>query len=158
MVLELLHYVEWPAAMRPGPSAPFVVGVLGDEPMRAALAEELAGRRGHRLLGRPVAVRGFRNLDEVDPCPVLFVGRDKARLLTVVLDFLGDGSVLTVGERDDFLELGGAVRLAEEPGRIAFEINLAAAERRRLRLSAPILQHARRVVGAGENVENGAGR
>jgi hypothetical protein len=147
LVLDVARYVEWPPAMRPGPAAPFVVGVLGDEPMRAALAEELAGKR---LGDRPIAVRGFRNLDEVDPCPVLVVGRAKARLLPVILEFLGESAVLTVGEREDFLELGGAVRLVEEPRRIAFEVNLAAADRRGLRLSAPVLQHALRVVGAAE--------
>ena len=39
--------------------------------------------------------------------------------------------------------------VTEQPDRIAFEVNLAAAELRRLRLSAPLLQHARRVLVDG---------
>jgi hypothetical protein len=151
LVLEIARYVDWPPGGRTDATAPFVVGVLGDDPLRAELGRRLAGQRIH---GRPVQVRLFTNLDEVEPCPVLFVGREKARLLPVILDFLGGASVLTVGEPEDFLELGGIVRLVDGPDRVAFEINLDGAERRRLRLSAPLLQHAQRVL-EGEKAASG---
>ena len=151
LVLEIARYVEWPSGGRGDASTPFVVGVLGDDPLRPELRRRLTGQR---IQGRPVEVRPFANLDEVDPSPVLFVGREKARLLPVILDFLDGASVLTVGESDDFLELGGIVRLIDGPDRVAFEINLAAAERRRLRLSAPLLQHAQRVL-EGERTASG---
>ena len=149
LLLELARYVEWPASSPPaGAEAAFVIGVLGDDPSRRVLRDELAGKKLH---GRPVEVRLFANLDEVEPCPVLLVGNDKARLLPVILDFLDGASVLTVGDRDDFVETGGVVRLIEQPDRIAFEVNLAAAERRGLRLSAPLLQHAQRVLTTAED-------
>src|SRR5690349_17622974 len=102
VVLELIPFVDWPAP---------------------------AGARPAREAGdRPIRVRSFRNLDEVDPCPILVIGREKARLLPVILDFLhGTQGVLTVADRSDFAAEGGMVRLVELPDRVGFEINRAAA-------------------------------
>jgi hypothetical protein len=130
--------------------ATFDVGVLADERLRLALEEQA---RSHQVEGRPVRVRGYRNLDEVELCPVLFVGRDKARLMRVILDHLEyvdpEYPMLTIGERDDFLGNGGVVRLVERADRIAFEVNLAAAGDAGLRVSSELLRLAERVIPAG---------
>ncbi len=141
VLFELTHFVEWPPA---APGAPFVIGVLGDEPFGEAIRSAMAGKK---VRGQVIRTRNFRNLDEFDPCSILVVGRAKARLLPVVLDFLeGTKGVLTVGETADFAELGGGVRLVELPERIGFEINRAAARHADLRLGAQLLRLAERLL------------
>lgn len=144
VVLELTRFVEWPSGTFPSPGAPFVIGVLGDRRFADALRREIANEK---VQGRAVRTRNFRNLDEVDPCSILVVGREKARLLPVILDFLaGWSGVLTIGETSDFAELGGVVRLVELPDRIGFEINRDAAVHADLRLGAQLLRLADRLL------------
>ncbi len=144
VVLELTRFVEWPSGTFPSPGAPFVIGVLGDRRFADALRREVADEK---VQGRAVRTRNFRNLDEVDPCSILVVGREKARLLPVILDFLaGWSGVLTIGETADFAELGGVVRLVELPDRIGFEINRDAAVHADLRLGAQVLRLADRLL------------
>lgn len=144
VLFELTRFVEWPPADPAAPDAPFVIGVLGDEPFSEVIRRAMAGKK---VRGHVIRTRSFRNLDEFDPCSILVVGRAKARLLPVVLDFLaGTKGVLTVGETADFAALGGGVRLVELPDRIGFEINRDAARHAELRLSAQLLRLAERLL------------
>ncbi|MBZ0089476.1 MAG: YfiR family protein [Thermoanaerobaculia bacterium] len=142
-LLELARFVAWPDRLLPTPDTPFVIGVLGDSSLRRVLERELAGKF---VDSHPVRVVGFRNLDEVDPCPLLYVGDRKAQQMESVVEFLEGDTVLTIGERDDFLERGGVLRVIERPDRIAFEVNLATAARAGLALSSRLLAVADRVV------------
>jgi hypothetical protein len=147
LILEINQFIEWPRSTPLQAGEPFDIGVLGDERLRNSLAKLARSRtvRGHRI-----RVRGFRNLDEVELCPVLVVGEHKARLLRVIRDHLRyldpRRAVLTVGEREDFLENGGIIRLIPLAERIAFEVNLAAAAGAGLEISSEMLRLAERVV------------
>jgi YfiR/HmsC-like len=53
--------------------------------------------------------------------------------------------VLTIGESDGFARAGGMVNFVIDAGRVRFDVNQKAAERRGLRLSSRMLRLARRV-------------
>lgn len=142
LLFEMTRFVEWPASAFAGTTEPFVIGVLGEDPLRKDLDAAVAGRQWH---GRAIRVRRFRNLDEVDPCQLLFVARNKARLLPSVLEFLDGTATLTVGDREGFAEQGGMVALLERSDHIAFEVNLRAVERSGLRVSSEMLRIADRI-------------
>lgn len=154
VVLGLIPYVEWPRATPSGvagsatgpltATTPLVIGVLGDERFAEALRRAIDARgKG----ARPVRARSFRNLDEVDPCPILVIGKEKARNLPAILDFLsGSRGIVTVGDSPDFAESGGVVRLLDLPDRIGFEVNRDAARRADLRLSSQLLRIAERLL------------
>jgi hypothetical protein len=143
VILELIGFTEWPAATSAA-SAPVDIGVLGDERFAEAIRRAVAERPPG---GRPVRIRSFRNLDEVDPCPILVVGREKARNLPVILEFLVDWpGILTVGDSPDFAARGGVIGLVEMPERIGFEVNRDAARHADLHLSSQLLRLAVRLL------------
>jgi hypothetical protein len=83
---------------------------------------------------------------------VLFISRSGPETLKQTLDRLRDLPLLTVGENDDFLRLGGMINFVLEQDRVRFEINLEAAEQHHLKLSSKLLAVARVVnVGGGAN-------
>jgi YfiR/HmsC-like len=146
LVFEVIGFVGWPPAGDAAAAATFDIGVLGDELFSAALTREMAGKQ---VAGRAIRIRSFAHLDEVDPCPILVIGRGKARLLWVILEFLADSKgILTIGDSDDFALRGGVLRLIERPDRIAFEINREAAESAELQLSSQLLRLAERLLPA----------
>jgi hypothetical protein len=141
-VVDLARYVDWPADAFPAPRSPFVIGVLGPDPVAGALDEAVRGRRAH---GRSIVVRRFRNLDEYEPSHVLVVSESKAHLIGVIrefLDSLARPAVLTVGGSEDFARRGGIVRLIEGPAGIELEIDAESAGRVGLAIGSELLELA----------------
>ena len=138
-------FVEWPEEARKGP---LLICVLGTDPFGAVLPATLRGKtaNGRELRSAVVATAG-----EIAPCSVLYVPEAEGAAQRRILDTLAGRPILTVGESEDFLDAGGIIRLFLDGGRLRFEVNGAAAERSRLKVSARLLELSRK--GA-----NGPGR
>ena len=136
ILYNLLKFVEWPADAFAAANTPVAICVLGADPFGALLDDSV---RGHQVGGRGIVVR---RLTEVAPgCHVLFISLSETRRLSMILDRLRTMSVLTVGEQEQFVDGGGIIELRTED-RVRFAINVEAADRARLRLSARLLMLA----------------
>ena len=140
------QFTDWPEAAFGETASTLVIGVLGDDPFGEAL--DLAVR-GKTVQGRVLAIQRFAEAEDVGPCQILFVSSPGTRHLRPVLDALRGRQVLTVGETEHFLSDGGMVRFFEEDQRVRFEVNLDAAERSGLKISAKLLKVARVVRETG---------
>jgi hypothetical protein len=134
-------FVEWPATSADA-GKPFLLGVLGHDPFGPALDETVEGKTVH---GRAVAVRRISSAAEARTCDELFIGAGEIKRLPEILQALQGRSVLIVGESRDFVLSGGMIGLVKEDDKVRFEVNTAAAERARLRVSSQLLRLARRV-------------
>lgn len=126
-------FVSWPSAA--GGKAELVIGVVGDE----AVAAVVKDMHGQTVNGRTIRVVPVRSDDGLERYHILFIAGDDSRSSKAVLARIGDASVLTVGESDDFTSRGGVVRLYTDQGRLRFEINMTRAEDAGLRVSAKML-------------------
>ena len=63
-----------------------------------------------------------------------------------IIDILKNSAVLTVGEREDFLENGGNINFLVEKKKVRFEINLASVKRNNLKIRSKLVKLAKRVV------------
>src|SRR6202008_305458 len=72
------QFVEWPPEAFAAPDAPFVIGIVGEDPLGPMLENVV---RGESLGSRPITVRRFRDADEVTNCNILFIGRAEAARL-----------------------------------------------------------------------------
>ncbi len=140
------QFVEWPATAFPDAQAPFVIGVLGEDPFGAYLDETVLGEKA---AGHSVVVRRFRRVEDVDTCHILFVARSESGRLTQILAGLRGRSVLTVGDMDSFTEHGGIIRFITENSRVRMRINLEAAKAVKLTISSKVLRPAE-IVGRTE--------
>ena len=132
------RFVEWPPAA--DGAAPFVVTVLGRDPFGTVLDDTF---RGKTVDARQVVVRRVSRSEDVGKSHILFICDSEKDRLPQILKSLESAPVLTVGEMSDFAERGGVIRFKVEQDRIRLEINVAAAERSRLRISSQLLKLAR---------------
>lgn len=146
-LFNFAQFVDWPGGAFATPDAPLVIGVLGEDPFGEVLDEVV---RGERVGGRPLVVRRFRAVEEVDQCHLLFVGRSEAGRAGRILAALKGRPVLTVADMEDFAVRGGMIRFVTDRGRIRFRINLEAAKDAGLVLSSKLLRPAE-IVGGGRN-------
>jgi len=143
----LFHFaqlVDWPADAIGDGDRSLNLCVFDDDPQRLELQSTLEGnligdRLFHiRLLSEPQAIHG---------CNILFLSRDERRRQPATLLDVRDQPILTVGETESFLSDGGMIRFRLEGERIRFDINLAAADSARLKISSRLLLLATSVTG-----------
>jgi hypothetical protein len=138
------QFVEWPAHAYDTPQAPFVIGILGEDPFGGTLDEVV---RGESVGSRSLVVRRFGNPREISDCNILFVGRNESARLAEALDAVRGRSVLTVTDIEGADSRGAIIVLFNENNRIRMRINLAAAKASELVISSKLLRPAV-VIGA----------
>jgi hypothetical protein len=132
-------FVEWPAMAFEKPQTPYSICVLGTDPfgevLDIAAAESVQGRR--------MTVRRIHELDGIGGCHILFVSPSERRRLAAIFEVLQKFPTLTVGEDEEFIRAGGCMRFFLLGDTVRFEINIAATDRARLKVSAKLLSLAR---------------
>lgn len=134
-------FTTWPADASFPTNAPLVVGILGDDPFGDAMSI----LRGKSIEGRPLVVKSFPQLSDVDRCDMLFLSESERKNWPEILKALEGTHILTVAEGEGFLEQGGMINLLMEKKTLTFEINQAAAEAAGLKIDSRLLRLAKRV-------------
>jgi hypothetical protein len=144
-LFRFAQFVEWPAGTFKEASEPFTYCTIGDDPFQGALERTLNGK----TIGlRPLRVAHLSGRGKIGECQVLFVGgsEDKKRI-EETLASAGNLPILTVGEADQFAEDGGTIGFCTEDNKIRFDVNLDAAGKAGLKISAKLLALAKKVLG-----------
>ena len=135
-------FVDWTGKEESG-SASLLIGVAGDAATARALEQAVQGK----LLGRrPLVVRAINDPRELATCNLVFLGWMEGPRVKAALEALRGSSVLTVGQAPGFVQMGGMIGLFQEDNKIRFDVNLGAAERAGLKISARLLALARVVL------------
>jgi len=116
VVLSFLRYTEWPPAAPE--STPINVGVMGRPDFVSALRRLLDGKAEGK---RPFRLVELKTAAEGRGCQLVYLAFSSFGELRPALATLRDTPVLTMGESDRFLELGGQINLFLADGRVAFE-------------------------------------
>jgi hypothetical protein len=139
------QFVGWPAATPA--RAPIVIGILGDDPFGSYLDDTV---RGEKVGDRPLVVRRYRRLEDVDDCQILFISRSEAIRFDQIAARLKDRSILTVSDADQSGKRGGIVRFVTENDRVKLRINATSARIAGLTISSKLLRVAEIDDGAGQ--------
>lgn len=134
------RFVDWPAWALDGARSPFIIGVLGDDPIADTLTLMLADKdvRGH-----PIEVHRWSEARDIDRAHILYIGPEESFVLPRVLQSVEGRPVLTVADIDAFAERGGMVGFRVEDRRVRFDINIDKATEAGLSMSSQLLKLAR---------------
>ena len=139
------QFVEWPATAYPTAAAPFVIGIVGDEPLGDTLEAVV---RGEMHGSRAIEVRRFRSIEDAGNCNILFVGRAEARQLPDAIAASRGRGVLTVTDVTGGERIGAMIVLVTDKNRVRMRINPTAAKAHGLTISSKLLRPAE-IVGPG---------
>ena len=81
----------------------FVIGVLGENPFYNEL-EKLSKKT--KIKDKPVTVKYFQNLSEVQKCQVLFISSSEKNNITEIIKTLSKMNVLLIGDSPGYAEKG----------------------------------------------------
>jgi hypothetical protein len=136
-IFNFAKFTEWPAL---DPGGAISLCVVGNDAIAAALFETVKGQRidGHALDSvRPKDLAAWAG------CHLLFIAEPEIRKSAAALNDLRPLPVLTVSDSKNFARSGGIIELYVEGDRMAFAINVTAAERSGLKMSSRLLGLAR---------------
>lgn len=143
-LFNFAKYVEWPADAFPAPQSPLIIGLMGHsyctDPLRKCI-------EGKKVSGRSIVVHELDTVADAGQCHILFVSDSEKQRLPELLNHLQERPVLTVGETDAFVQLGGIIGFVKRDGKVRLEINLNAARHAGLEISSKLLSVADQVFG-----------
>jgi|HubBroStandDraft_6_1064221.scaffolds.fasta_scaffold754543_2 hypothetical protein len=132
-------FVEWPAQAFSSPSAAMTICVLGEDPFGGFLDETVKGKT---IGDRPLAVYRIAELSAGRDCKILFISISERSRTPALLASMATSGLLTVGDTAEFTTQGGIIGLRRDGERIRLSVNLAAAEKAKLRISSRVLSLA----------------
>ena len=125
-------FVEWPASRFADANSPIVVAVLGRNPFGEALEKIVQGRK---VNGHAIVVTTVESTADLAQAHVVFVAAGEEPRIDPEQTAAG---LLTVGETEAFAARGGMIVFRMHQDKVRFEINVDAAERHRLKISAQL--------------------
>lgn len=140
-LFNFTKFVEWPAAAFRNGQSPITLCIVGEDPFGKILDDIV---KGQTVEGRSLAVKRLNQIPRDDSCQVAYLGGlDKARAEHAI-DAIKTLPILTVGESGSG-DPGTVILLVKEDNQVRFNINLEAADRGGIKLSARLLRLAKTV-------------
>ena len=81
-LFNFAQFVDWPAEAFTSPDAPFVIGILGQDPFGSQLDDVV---RGETVNNRTLVVERYRSVAEIRDCNILFIGGNESGHLDEIL-------------------------------------------------------------------------
>ena len=135
-LFNFAQFVDWqPAAAQ----TPLLIGIIGDDPFGPFLDATV---RGERVGERPIEIRRYRQLADIDACNILFISRSENDRVEEILKAVQTRPILTVSDGDDFAKRGGMIQFVNDKNRIRLRINLEAAQTANVTISSKLLRVA----------------
>ncbi len=135
-------FITWPDEPWRRGDAPFVIGVMGDSPVREHL-DELA--KYATIDGSPLVVRSMADLSGIDQCHLLFIADGAPGTLDEILAGVAGKPILTVSDCEGYASRGVHINFYLEGQYVRFEINQRASEAANLTVSFRLKNVARLV-------------
>jgi hypothetical protein len=136
---QFAHFTTWPPEAFADKESPLIIGVWGREPLETLLDALV---RGETSQGRAILVKHCFTAADAENTHILFVSRSEMNAFARDTRSMAARPVLTVSDTESFAQRGGIVQLEIRDQRIHIVVNLAAAKRANVVLSAKLLKLA----------------
>lgn len=131
-IYHLTKYFIWPQDFS---QKNFIIGVFGRE--SAEVSKELKAMAEIRKAnGQEIVIKRFNTPDEVSPdCHILYVPYESSNYLSDILRKTQKHPVLVITAKEGLGRVGSPVNLITIDGKISFELNVDAIEKRALKFA-----------------------
>jgi YfiR/HmsC-like len=133
---NLAPFVDWPPATFAAPADPFVICIVGKDPLGPALDQAIAGQKA---AGRPIVVRRLAKVAREAGCQIVYLGGADGPLVKDTLAAVHGSPVLTVTDNPG---PPGIIDLAFGGGQLHFRVDDQMAAEGGLTLSSKLLSLA----------------
>lgn len=133
------HFIDWPPTAFESSYAPFVIGIIGNDPFGSYLD---AAVESERIGTHLIKLNRYSSVADIQKCHILYVASNDPEEIKRILQSVNGKNVLTVGDTPNFIRWGGMVRFFKEENKIRLQINNTVAKSARLKISSKLLRVA----------------
>jgi hypothetical protein len=128
-IFSFTRYIQWPDAYNGGD---FEIIVMGESP----IVEELKAMAQVKKVGdRSIKITRINSPSEIRKCNILFIPGAQSSQISEILTKVTTQSILVVTEEPGLGAKGSNVNFITRDGKLAFELNQAAASKQGLKVS-----------------------
>jgi hypothetical protein len=132
MILNFAKTINWPVT---GTESKFIIGVLEYPPL---VSELKMTSQNTKINGKLVEIRELTSPEESKGCQIVFLPAYKAKWLSRIIQHIPVQPTLIVSNKSDVARNGGGINFALVDGKLNFEINCKAIEKRGMKVSAAL--------------------
>lgn len=130
------HFIDWPASTFASAKAPFVIGIVGDDPIAKYLNDLV---KDEMLNNRNIIIQKFPNYRDIGTCNILYIPNKEAMKMKSLLPELNRRGILTVVDDGDFSKWGGIVCFLKNNNKLRLQINISEAKAAELTISSKLM-------------------
>ena len=142
-IYNFTKFVDWPENRFDSPNSSIKICVIGQNPF-GSLVDELSSKTAKQ---RPITIQISNTSDEFTSCHIIYFNQFNYVQHQEAIQSLRSVAVLTISDVPGFIEIGGIIEFIVDEGKIHLAINQEAAQRAGLRISASLMEVAKRVIG-----------
>lgn len=135
-LFNFTQFIEWPASSFASAGAPFVIGILGEDPFGSSIDETV---QNERVGGHPIVVQRYHDIRDMRPCHILFINSKEPEKIKESLLVAGRNT-LTISDAEGFVRMGGMIRFITENNRIRLLVYPDLAKAAELTISSKLLR------------------
>lgn len=140
-IFNVANFVEWPASAFASSTAPLKIAVVAAHP----IPDFAAALQGKAIRGHAVVVEQYATAERIEGSHVIFVTSDAVSQVRAMLKSADGHPVLTMVEEDAEAPGAAVVSLGIVQARLAFSVNLDAADSAGLQMNPNLLKLAKAV-------------
>ncbi|MCY2961201.1 MAG: YfiR family protein [Planctomycetota bacterium] len=134
------RHVKWPDTGGTDKTAPFVIGVLGSDPIASSLVETCRNRKSG---DRPIEVRVLEDVSSAASCQILVVPANRESAMPAIVETCRGRAILIVASSEDAVRKGAHIGFFLEKSKVRFAADPQAARKSGLEVSSELLKLAR---------------
>jgi len=142
MIFNMMRFVDWPESALPNTDGDIDICVVN----RGAMTTAVESLRGKQVKGKNITVRQIVKAGGFSGCHVLLLSDTDRQTTSAILEQTRSTPLMTVGDSRGFTAAGGVFGFIILEGKVRFEVNLASAQRHRIRISSQLLKLAQTVL------------
>ncbi|RZK73303.1 MAG: YfiR family protein, partial [Pedobacter sp.] len=133
-------FVNWPHTAFHSSDAPFVIGIIGNDPFGSYIEGIV---EGEKVGDRDIIVHRYSDIKDITNCQILFISITESAKIKEILSAIEHQNILTVSDDEHFVKSGGQVRFFKESNKVRIQINITAAKKSQLEISSKLLRIAK---------------
>jgi hypothetical protein len=131
------RFISWPSSAFNSPTAPFVIGIVGNDPFGSYL-EDIIDQE--KVDNHPIIIQRYHDIKDINNCQILYISVSDDNKIKEIIAGVAHQNVLTVGDADKFVKWGGVISFFKDDNKLRVQINMAAAKTAGIEISSKLLK------------------
>ncbi len=142
-IYNFAKFTEWPENAISFQNDSLKLCIIGDSPFGTSLKE----LEGKHVKNKKLLIKHIKSMSSIKGCNMLYISKSEEKNLISIVDYANNYNVLTISDQAGFETKGVVINMFVSEDMIRFNINVDAAKKAGIKISAKLLKLASKVYG-----------